>query len=293
MTSKVRHIIYGIISFVLSFVLFLISFAIVLQSTILNPSYIMDNMNTSNYFVDKRDEIKESLVDLGYASGLDEKFFENVVDEVTIHDNTQAYLNSFYAGEEAKIDTTAFKQKFNSELDSYISKNNLKVANDGSREYLINQAANIYAAALRIPLFATLSAYLIALKNMMPLIIGGLAVLVAILCVIIIFTNRWKHRAVRYICYSTSAAFLTVGIIPAVLLSTGYMSKINIDSRAFYNLFVQSMNNILIALAICSVIFFIVSIGLFFLHKSMRKHGSILRKKHGRFSIRGFRPCFL
>lgn len=274
MNSKVRHIIYGIISFVLSFVLFLLSFAIVFQSTILNPSYIMDNMNTSNYFVDKRDEIKESLVDLGYASGLDEKFFENVVDEVTIHDNTQAYLNSFYAGEEAKIDTTAFKQKFNSELDSYISKNNLKVANDGSREYLINQAANIYAAALRIPLFATLSVYLIALKNMMPLIIGGLAVLVAILCVIIIFTNRWKHRAVRYICYSTSAAFLTVGIIPAVLLSTGYMSKINIDSRAFYNLFVQSMNNILIAVAICSVIFFIVSIGLFFLHKSMCRHAS-------------------
>ena len=274
MNSKVRHIIYGIISFVLSFVLFLLSFAIVLQSTILNPSYIMDNMNTSNYFVDKRDEIKESLVDLGYASGLDEKFFENVVDEVTIHDNTQAYLNSFYAGEEAKIDTTAFKQKFNSELDSYISKNNLKVANDGSREYLINQAANIYAAALRIPLFATLSVYLVALKNMMPLIIGGLAVLVAILCVIIIFTNRWKHRAVRYICYSTSAAFLTVGIIPAVLLSTGYMSKINIDSRAFYNLFVQSMNNILIAIAICSVIFFIVSIGLFFLHKSMRRRAS-------------------
>lgn len=274
MNSKVRHIIYGIISFVLSFILFLLSFAIVLQSTILNPSYLMDNMNASNYFVDKRDEIKESLVDLGYASGLDEKFFENVVDEVTIHDNTQAYLNSFYAGEEAKIDTTAFKQKFNSELDSYISKNNLKVANDGSREYLINQAANIYAAALRIPLFATLSAYLIALKNMMPLIIGGLAVLVAILCVIIIFTNSWKHRAVRYICYSTSAAFLTVGIIPAVLLSTGYMSKINIDSRAFYNLFVQSMNNILIALAICSVIFFIVSIGPFFLHKSMRRHAS-------------------
>lgn len=274
MNSKVRHIIYGIISFVLSFVLFLLSFAIVLQSTILNPSYIMDNMNTSNYFVDKRDEIKESLVDLGYASGLDEKFFENVVDEVTIHDNTQAYLNSFYAGEEAKIDITAFKQKFNSELDSYISKNNLKVANDGSREYLINQAANIYAAALRIPPFATLSVYLIALKNMMPLIIGGLAVLVAIICVIIIFTNRWKHRAVRYICYSTSAAFLTVGIIPAVLLSTGYMSKINIDSRAFYNLFVLGMNNILIAVAICSVIFFIISIGLFFLHKSMRRHAS-------------------
>ena len=49
MNSKVRHIIYGIISFVLSFVLFLLSFAIVLQSTILNPSYIMDNMNTMDF----------------------------------------------------------------------------------------------------------------------------------------------------------------------------------------------------------------------------------------------------
>ena len=49
MNSKVRHIIYGIISFVLSFILFLLSFAIVLQSTILNPSYIMDNMNTMDF----------------------------------------------------------------------------------------------------------------------------------------------------------------------------------------------------------------------------------------------------
>lgn len=274
MNSKIRHIIYGIISFVLSFVLFLLSFAVMLQSTILNPSYIMDNMNTSNYFIDKRDEIQKSLVDLGYASGLDESFFENVVDEVTIHDNTQAYLNSFYSGEEAKIDTTAFKQKFNSELDSYISKNNLKEASGSSREYLINQAASIYASSLRIPLFTTLSTYLVAMKNMMPLIIGGLVVLVAVLCIIIIFTNRWKHRAVRYICYATSGAFLTVGIIPAVLLSTGFVGKINIDSRAFYNLFVQSMNSILIALAICSIVFLIISVGLFFLHKSMRSHAS-------------------
>lgn len=76
MNSKVRHIIYGIISFVLSFVLFLLSFAIVLQSTILNPSYIMDNMNASNYFVDKRDEIKESLVDLGLRRDLMKSFLK-------------------------------------------------------------------------------------------------------------------------------------------------------------------------------------------------------------------------
>lgn len=274
MQSKMRSIVFCILSFILSFVLLLLSMSVMLEATILNPSYILDNMNTTNYFTDKKDEITKELVDLGYASGLEESFFENVVDTVTIHDDTENYLESFYNGSSAKISTVAFRQQFNTELDSYIKKNNVKVASDESREYLIKRAASVYEANLRIPMFSMLSPYLIALKNMMPLLIGGLVVLAAILCVIIIFANRWKHRAVRYICYATSGTFLTVGIIPAVLLTTGYMSKINIESRAFYNLFVQGANSILIALAICSVVFLIISIGLFFLHKNMRKKAS-------------------
>ncbi len=274
MQSKMRSIVFCILSFILSFVLLLLSISVMLEATILNPSYILDNMNTTNYFTDKKDEITKELVDLGYASGLEESFFENVVDTVTIHDDTENYLESFYNGSSAKISTVAFRQQFNTELDSYIKKNNVKVASDESREYFIKRAASVYEANLRIPMFSMLSPYLIALKNMMPLLIGGLVVFAAILCVIIIFANRWKHRAVRYICYATSGTFLTVGIIPAVLLTTGYMSKINIESRAFYNLFVQGANSILIALAICSVVFLIISIGLFFLHKNMRKKAS-------------------
>ena len=197
-----------------------------------------------------------------------------MVETVTIHDDTEDYLESYYNGGSAKISTVSFRQRFNSELDSYIKKNNVKVASSDSREYLINKAASVYEANLRIPMFSMLSPYLTTLKDMMPLLIGGLVVFAAILCVIIIFANRWKHRAVRYICYATSGTFITVGIIPAVLFSTGYVSKINIESRAFYNLFVQSMNSVLIALAICSAVFLIISIGLFFLHKNMRKHAS-------------------
>lgn len=272
MHSKIRGIVFCLLSFVLSFVLLLLSISVMLEATILNPSYILDNMNTTNYFTDKKDEITRELVDLGYASGLEESFFGNVT--VTIHDDTEDYLESYYNGGSAKISTVAFRQRFNSELDSYIKKNNVKVASSDSREYLINKAASVYEANLRIPMFSMLSPYLTALKDMMPLLIGGLVVFAAILCVIIIFANRWKHRAVRYICYATSGTFITVGIIPAVLFSTGYVSKINIESRAFYNLFVQSMNSVLIALAICSAVFLIISIGLFFLHKNMRKHAS-------------------
>lgn len=74
MHSKIRGIVFCLLSFVLSFVLLLLSISVMLEATILNPSYILDNMNTTNYFTDKKDEITRELVDLGYASGLEESF---------------------------------------------------------------------------------------------------------------------------------------------------------------------------------------------------------------------------
>ena len=82
MHSKIRGIVFCLLSFVLSFVLLLLSISVMLEATILNPSYILDNMNTTNYFTDKKDEITRELVDLGYASGLEESFFGNVVETI-------------------------------------------------------------------------------------------------------------------------------------------------------------------------------------------------------------------
>lgn len=53
MHSKIRGIVFCLLSFVLSFVLLLLSISVMLEATILNPSYILDNMNTTNYFTDK------------------------------------------------------------------------------------------------------------------------------------------------------------------------------------------------------------------------------------------------
>ena len=60
-------------------------------------------MNSSNYFIDKTDELKVSLTDLGYASGLDSTFFDGFIDEVLISNDTSDYLEAFYS----------FENKFN------------------------------------------------------------------------------------------------------------------------------------------------------------------------------------
>ncbi len=269
--SKIKHAVYIILSFLLSVTLFALSICTVLQATIFNSNFIMDNMNSSNYFIDKRDEITNSLEDLGNASGLKEVFFADLLDEVMISNNTREYLENFYSGEGTKIDTTEFKQTFNNALDKYIEDNKIKNVNNQNRDYMVKKAAQIYRSSLEIPLFSRISGYFISSKNAMPFVIAGLIVFGAVICLILFFTNEWKHRFVKYICFATSGTFLTVGIMPALILATGKINQINLASRALYNLFVQCANSICIALIFCSLFFLLVSIGLFFQYRRMRK----------------------
>lgn len=273
-SSRVRNAVFIVLSFLLTLILFLLSVCTVLEATLFNPEFIFDNMNSSNYFIDKSDEITTSLIDLGYASGLDEKFFDDFIDEVMLCDDTREYLDNYYSGNGAKIDTTDFKQSFNAELDKYIQENNIKNVNGKSRDKLVNKAAQIYRSSLEIPLFSRLSAYFLTAKNAMPFIIVGLVVLAGVICVVLIFANKWKHRGVKFICYATSGAFLTLGIIPTYLMITGKISHINLDSRALYNMFVQSANSICIAILFISLFFLLVSVGLFFLFRRMYKRVS-------------------
>lgn len=268
-SSRVRNAVFILLSFLLTLILFLLSVCTVLEATLFNSEFIFDNMNSSNYFIDKRDEITTSLIDLGYASGLDEKFFEDFVDEVMLCDDTREYLDNYYSGDGAKIDTTDFKQSFNAEIDKYIQENNIKNVNGNSRDKLVSKAALIYRSSLEIPLFSKLSAYFLTAKNAMPFILVGLVVLAGVICVVLIFANKWKHRGVKYICCATSGAFLTLGIIPAYLMISGKISHLNLDSRALYNMFVQSANSICIAVLFISLFFLLVSVGLFFLFRRM------------------------
>lgn len=270
-SSRVRNAVFILLSFLLTLILFLLSVCTVLEATLFNSEFIFDNMNSSSYFIDKRDEITTSLIDLGYASGLDEKFFDDFVDEVMLCDDTREYLDNYYSCNGAKIDTTDFKQSFNAELDKYIQENNIKNVNGNSRDKLVSKAALIYRSSLEIPLFSKLSAYFLTAKNAMPFILVGLAVLAGVICVVLIFANKWKHRGVKYICYATSGAFLTLGIIPAYLMISGKISHINLDSRALYNMFVQSANSICIAVLFVSLFFLLVSLGLYFLYRRMYK----------------------
>lgn len=269
--STVKSVIYTLLAFIMSVLMFLLSFAITLQATILNPDFLLDNMNSTNYFVEKHQEVVQKLTDLGNASGLDESFFDDLLSSVEIYDDTEIYFEEYYSGKSTVVDTTKFRQNFNNALDKYIEKNNIQDVDSDSREYLVKNASRIYVSSVEVPFFSNASTYILALKKVMPFIIAGLCVMIAAIVLIIVFTNSWKHRALKYLCYATSGATLTVGIIPAFVFISGKIQQINISSRALYTVFVQSANSVMISLSIVAAAFLIISLTLFFVHMNMRK----------------------
>lgn len=269
--STVKSVIYTLLAFIMSVLMFLLSFAITLQATILNPDFLLDNMNSTNYFVEKHQEVVQKLTDLGNASGLDESFFDDLLSSVEIYDDTEIYFEEYYSGKSTVVDTTKFRQNFNSALDKYIEKNNIQDVDSDSREYLVKNASRIYVSSVEVPFFSNASTYILALKKVMPFVIAGLCVMIAAIVLIIVFTNSWKHRALKYLCYATSGATLTVGIIPTLVFISGKIQQINISSRALYTVFVQSANSVMISLSIVAAAFLIISLTLFFVHMNMRK----------------------
>lgn len=272
--SRVRSIVFCLLSFVLSVLLFLMSVCAILATTVFNPQFLLKNTDSTEYYSLKCEEITEDMINLGYASGLDEEFFEGLVDAEMARNDTYNYIQSYYSGESTKLDTTTFTEMFNTALDKYIEEKNITEVNEESREYLVNRMARVYRYSLEIPFLAKLSSYFQLAKKAVPIAMTVIALLCAVICVVFFVSNSWKHRAVRYICYATSATFLTLIAIPAYMYFSDMFSKMNFATQSLYNLFVQCGNSLCTAFVIGSLLLLLVSIVLFIQY-------TILRKKAG------------
>ncbi|MEE1154534.1 MAG: hypothetical protein UH241_05190 [Acutalibacteraceae bacterium] len=271
LSSRITNIIYTIVSFILSLLLLLCSVSVVLSSTVFSKEHMINTMNSTRFYSSVCSEIKVSLTDLGYASGLDESFFENLLDVDMIEHDMFNYLQGFYSGTSSVVITDNFKEHSNEALDQYIKEKNIppQSVNAESRKYLVINAAKRYKAALELPFFSYIAGNFIRIKNILPIVIAVLAVLSVLVIVILMFSTKWKHRPIKFICYSTTSVFL-VTILPVILAyGTKKFEQLNIDSRAMYNIFVEFGYNTVNVLMYGSIFFAIVSLVLYIIYRKV------------------------
>ena len=266
--KKVRNIICTILSFFLALFIFADVFCVFTVSYAVNENVWIDQMNSSNYYSDKADEIKNRLVSLGNASGLPPEFFDGVVDPVQISKDTQAYMDSYFEGKNEVVYSSGFKQNFSSELERYIADNKVKT-DDKNIDYLVDEAEHVYLASLKIPLLYRLSDYISQFRRILPFAIAGLSAASAVIVIVLFLCNKWKHRSVKYLYFAGAGTCLSLLAVSAVLSFTGGLKSIVLESRALYGMAVSFGTAVTIAFWALTAFFFILSIVLYLIYGNM------------------------
>lgn len=270
--SKIKPVLYSVLSFFLTLVLFLLSVFMVLKTTIFSKEYMYGVMNSSGYYAMVKTELIAELQSLGKASGFDDEFSEKFVNSLDIQDSVEKYISSFYSGESTLVDTISFKQQLYKAIDQYIiDKNYSNVSND-SIDYFVNSAADIYINQISIPFFSTIANYIYKASPYITIIILVLFAATLAIMAIIFFTNKYRHRRFRYLCYGLSGACLTTVVIPCFVFLSGKIPQINISTRSLYNLFVNYFNGLFMNFWIYVIITLIFALfTLFFYIKYYKK----------------------
>ena len=267
LSSKVREIAFGVLSFILSLLFVLLSFGVVLESTVLNKSAWIDSMNRCDYFRDKTEEIKKKLTDLTYATGLEETFFDNFVEETLVTEDTNEYIGNYFDGKSTVVDTTSFNQKMTAALERYMQEKQVKNADSKQLDVLIKEAERIYKNNVSIVALGSVSAYFQTSKKMFPLILGIMLAVALGLIAVLFFASKRKHRAIKYCYYACAGAFLSNLAAAVFILVSAGTRNMNFDSRSLYNFIVCLIDDINIILWICAVLFLLISAVLIFAYR--------------------------
>ena len=270
---KFQKFLYICLSLLLAFCLVGVSVFTLLECTIFNKSYLGEVLNNSQYYVDLCDEIQGDLVDIGNASGLNKKFFDDFVDEVMVRENVQNYLDMFYSGQKPTVDTKNFERSLRSAIEKYEVKQGINPENvsEESIDYFISEAAKIYSKNIKITYFDAIQKDFMKWSKRILIFDLIFALLGIGLAVVIFLTQKWKHKAIRYFYYSTAATGLFLIIIPIAVYFSNIISKIAILSRSLNDMYISCLNNIFMNVSIIAVIFLIISAVLIVIHNHLRK----------------------
>ena len=271
--SVVKPIVYGFMSFMLAFVLFLLTVCMVIRLTLFSSDFMIGSMASCGYYSMVKDELKDGLTALGHASGLPDSFCAEFVETIDFRQVEMNYIVSFYSGSSTLVDDTSFKQSFRAAIDKYIEDNNIDKSKttESSLVNLVNKATDIYIDNVSIPFFSILANYIYKLSGTLNVIMMVLVVIAVIIGLLIYFTNEYKHRRHRYLCYAFITSAITAAIIPTIVYVSGIVAKVNLGTRSIYNLFVTYFSSmfryfyyfagIYLFLAIITFVFFRIAYG--------------------------------
>ena len=272
---SLKKVLYAILSFILAICLVFCSVITVLRITFFNSSFLSDTLNSSEYYKDLCVEITDNLTDLGDASGLDKTFFEGFVSEVLVREDVQSYISDFYEGNKPKVNTSKFDSSLQVALEKYIKTNNIRNVNDESLHYFAANASRIYTDSIKIKYLSAIQDLILDKSGLLTAAIIVLVIICGAIVIVLLFTNEWKHKSLRYIYTSTCSAGLVLLFFPLSVFASGIIGHIAILSRSLSDMYVAVISSVLSDLIVISIMLLVISVAIIVVHGRVRRKAAI------------------
>lgn len=272
---SIKKILYALLTFILALCLVASSVLLVIRITVFNHGFLTEALTTTYYYRDLCGEITDSLADIGDASGLERSFFDGVVDEVLVRSDVQNYIDDFYKGKELNVNTANFEENLRTSLNKYIKENNIKNVDEDNISFFVAKACGIYSEHIKLKYFGTIQKAVNEKTSSFTLYIVILILLSAGIVCVLLFTNEWKHRAIRCIHTAVSSAGMLLLFVPVGIFVSGVIGKIAILSRSLNDLYIAVITGMLWDMIIIAIVLLVVSAALWVIHAKVRRKSAI------------------
>ncbi|MBO5387567.1 MAG: hypothetical protein J6A59_05430 [Lachnospiraceae bacterium] len=283
-TETVRHIVAIIFSFLLTLCLAAIFVLIGCKLGIFNEKIILSQLDKTDYSNKVHEAISSNAAEYMMPSGLPESILDGVISKADVKKDCRNAVTMSLKGQGYNPNFSGLEDRFNENVEKYMSDNGIVVeagTEDGINE-LLEEIKAEYKRCLTFPFIKYFVKYQSAFNRFFIFAVALLMALTVLIGWMLMKMQRWPHRGVRYISYSTLATAIMLGVPVGALMVSGVHRRINISPEYLYDLITGVLG---VDLIVFMVLVF-VCIGIFVAEllyiEKLKKVATKLRKRSRR-----------
>ena len=272
--SKGRFIISSILSFLLAVLLTVATVVLAVKIGFINENRIISSLNYKDYYSGVEAQFYQDAKDLSTPMGIPESVLDGIVESDQIHEDIKGYVSACFQGKTYTFQTDKLEQNLTEHIYQYFQAQGWQMTQEQLEtipEYT-KMISDRYVEDMKIPLVNHFHKIDRFYTKLTAIVLGVSVVLSAGIIFALIKMHRWKHRALRFVTYSTIAAAFMVAAPAVVVLVNGFYKRISIGMEYLYYAMVEYISGGFLVLIYMSFIWAVVSAILLLLIKYLKKH---------------------
>jgi len=144
MLNKLKFIVKVLFQFAISISLTIIVLLLIVNNTIIKEDYILVQLDKHQFYDKFSQSIQDEILNYTVQSGLEEDVLTNLFTQEKVEITFKNMLHAFYSNEPITIDSTEFRTNLKTNIENYLTQNNIAIADETTLNQLIDQIVNVY-----------------------------------------------------------------------------------------------------------------------------------------------------